>query len=98
MGIVPAVQPQLGARRLGTRAIGPGLQPLHAGGPDRRGQAGLDGVHGQAEVERGGDRQTGIVDLVRAREVRQGQVQQPVDALEDQPPVLGEGVDVLAQD
>ena len=72
-------------------------QPLHARRPLRMREPALDRARAQRLAEdeaRCGDGIAGIVDLVASVEPWQRQVEQPLGRLEDQPPMLLEGIEV----
>ena len=78
----------------------PSPQPLQPRRPLRMREPALDRAVRQRVAEdeaRRGDGSAGIVDLMPAVEARQRQVDQPRRRLEDQPPMLLEGVEVAPE-
>ena len=75
---------------------GPVAQALHPGGPVGAGDGGLAGVGVDAEVAQGGEGGAGVLDLVRAGEVGQRQVEQAGLVLVDHAAAFGPDVPVLA--
>ena len=91
--VVAAIQPQLDLRgRSGQRAM---AQALHAGGPFGLCHRSLAGGVVKPKLAQRGNRSPGVLNLVRAGQVGQRQVQQALLILIDQPTALGMGVPVL---
>ena len=96
--VVSAVEPQLGARhqQAGEQPV---VELLHARRPAHIEQSALDGAVADGKLIQAqgrGDRGAGVGDLVMAHQRRQGQVEQPLRALEHEAPALFESFVVLA--
>ena len=99
-GVVSAIEPDFGAVRHVSmeRAGWEALEPRR---PLRVRQPVLERAKGErvAEHDAGsGDGRAGIVDLMAAREPRQGEIDEARGGLEDEPPMLLEGVEIAAGD
>ena len=98
MGVVPTIEPDLGASReqARQRALKPHQPRRPVDGAEALGDIGI--AHRQAEMAGGGDGERGVFELVRAEQRRWRQVEQPRLVLIDQPPIFGAAIEVFTHD